>query len=130
MTDQEFTLINARFDGIEKLVNGINTRLDTLNGKVYEHQTIINEAIGERKMARANQQQTADIVAELSTRLNLVEKAELQHIINCPMSPKLRNIEDKLLSQSSVRKYMWAMFSGGIALGGLVVAVIRLMTGS
>jgi len=34
MTDTEFTLINTRFDAIEKLLNGINTRLDTLNGKV------------------------------------------------------------------------------------------------
>ncbi len=59
-------------------------------------------------------------VDELDTRVDLVEKAEMVHYINCPISPKLRNIEDKLLSQSAVRKYMAGMFAGGIGLGGLI----------
>jgi|WetSurSiteA1Bulk_404760.scaffolds.fasta_scaffold233696_1 hypothetical protein len=129
MTDNEFTLINNRFDTIETLVGGVNQRLDTLNGKVYEHSIIINEAIGERKMARENQKSTADKVQELETRVNLVEKAELQHVINCPISPKLRNIEDKLLSQTAVRKYMAGMFAGGVALGGLIIALLKLIIG-
>ena len=129
MTDTEFLLINQRFDGLEKLVGGINTRLDTLNGKVYSHETIINEAIGERKMARENQKSTADKVQELETRLELVERAELTHVINCPISPKLRNIEDKLLSQTSVRKYMWTMFIGGCTLASVTIALLKLIIG-
>jgi len=129
MTDTEFTLINNRFDTIEKLVTGVNNRLDTLNGKVYSHETIIQEAIGERKSNRDAQQKAFNKVDELETRVNLVEKQELQHVLNCPMSPKLRNIEDKLLSQSSVRKYMFIMFTSGMALASVTIALIKLITG-
>jgi len=126
MTDTEFKLIDQRFDTIERLVNGINTRLDTLNGKVYTHENQINEALGERKANREAQAKVSDKVDELETRVNLVEKEGVLHYTNCPISPKLRNIEDKLLSQQSVRKYMAGLFATGIALGGLIVAIIKL----
>lgn len=129
MTDTEFTLINGRFDAVEKLIGDVNTRLDTLNSKVYTHETIINEAIGERKMARENQKSTADKVLELESRVNLVEKAEITHIINCPINPKLRIIEDKLLSQQSVKRFMGVMFVSGIGLGGFIVALLKLILG-
>ncbi len=129
MTDTEFKLIDKRFDTIEKLCNGINNRLDTLNGKVYKHETIINEAIGERQENRKAQEKTAKLVDELETRVELVEKAEIVHYTNCPISPKLRNIEDKLLSQAAVKKYMGLMFTGGVALGGLIIALLKLIIG-
>jgi hypothetical protein len=103
--------------------------LDTINGKVYKHEEVINEAIGERKSNREAQAKVSDKVEELETRVNLVEKAEILHITNCPMSPKLRNIEDKLLGQSSVRKYMAGLFAGGIALGGLLISLLKLILG-
>jgi len=129
MTDSEFKLIDKRFDTIEKLCNGINTRLDTLNGKVYKHEEVINEAIGERKSNREAQAKVSDKVEELETRVSLTEKAELQHIINCPVSPKLRNIEDKLLSQTAIRKYMWTMFVGGMTLASVTIALLKLILG-
>ena len=129
MTDTEFTLINKRFDSIESLIGGVNQRLDKLNGKVYEHESVIQEAIGERKQNREKQKEVADKVEELDTRVNLVEKAELTHIINCPVPPKLRDIEDKLLSQTSVRKYMWTMFIGGCTLASVTIALLKLILG-
>lgn len=129
MTDTEFTLINSRFDGIEKLVNGVNTRLDRLNGKVFEHESIIQEAIGERKQNREVQKANADKVQELETRVNLMEKLEITHTINCPVAPKVRLIEDSMLQQKSVKKFMGVMFVGGIALGGFIVGLLKLIIG-
>jgi hypothetical protein len=58
-----------------------------------------------------------------------LEKESVRHVINCPVSPKLRNIEDKLLGQQSIRKYMAGLFTAGIALGGLIIGILKLILG-
>ena len=52
------------------------------------------------------------------------------HIENTSdLTSKVRVIEDKLLTQQTVKKFMFVMFTSGVALGGLVVGIIRLFIG-
>jgi hypothetical protein len=129
MTESEFKLIDKRFDTIEKLIGGVNTRLDNLNGKVYKHEEVINEAIGERKSNREAQTKVADKVDELDVRTNLLEKESISHFINCPISKDVRNLLDDNLSNKSIKKFMSAMFMGGVALGGLIIGLLKLILG-
>ena len=53
------------------------------------------------------------------------------HLVNTAELPeKIRQLEDEALSNRSVKKFMLLMFTSGCALGGLVVAVIKLAIGS
>jgi len=129
MTDTEFTLINTRFDSVEKLLNGVNSRLDGINGKVNKHESQISEALGERVVNRKTQDEKFAKVEELEVRVNLVEKAELIHYTNCPLSKDVRTLLDDNLSNKSVKKFMGAMFLGGVALGSMVVGLLKLILG-
>mgnify|MGYP000879971966 FL=1 len=52
------------------------------------------------------------------------------HLVNTAELPeKIRRLEDEALSNRSVKKFMLLMFTSGCALGGLVVAVIKLAIG-
>lgn len=66
------TLINAQF--IE-----VHTRLDKINGKVGKHEEQINEVLIERARNREEQK-------------NMVPN----HIANCPLNGKLKNLEDDI----------------------------------
>jgi len=66
-------------------------------------------------------------VDELEDKVEVLEKSEIAHVVNCPVNPKLRIIEDRLLSQYAVKKYMAYMLGAGVAIGGLIVGIIRLI---
>ena len=89
-------------------LKNIEDHLKSLNGKVAEHEKIIHE--------RA-----------------LVVKDFENHVENrketCPLIPELRVLQDERLSTKSVKKMMGVMFTGGIALGGFIVGIIKLITG-
>ena len=118
--DAQNTVTNLKLETIEK-------HLDKQNGRIGKAEEAIAMALEERSGNRQQQQQYRDVVDELEERVDAVEKAELQHVINCPINPKLRIIEDKLLSQQSVKKFMFAMFMGGIALGGFIIGLLKLI---
>lgn len=103
MDSKEYQLIDDHFASIKELMNtqfkGINDRLDKLNGKVFVHDQKISE----------------------------LEKTELAHILNCPISPKLRALEDEMLTQKSVKTYMKWLAGVCLAIGGLVVGIIELL---
>jgi hypothetical protein len=116
-TDKEWILLH---------LNPIKEGIKIQNGKVAKHEEQITQALVEREGNRQKQNDYFNLIEEIQGRLELVEKAEVSHLINCPVNLKLRIIEDKLLSQASVYKVMGIMFTGGIALGGLIVAIIKL----
>jgi hypothetical protein len=120
MTEKEFTLLDKRFDTVERLLNGVNTRLDSLNGKVYAHENQIQEALGERKLNREKQKEVADKVEELEVRTNLLEKTEITHVINCPQAPKIRVLEDNQLTSKAIKKWIVA----SIAVTGTVMSIL------
>lgn len=126
-------LSNADKDWIQitlkPLINdmaNVKDHLGKINGKILKHEEQITQALVEREGNRKEQQHNFDKVKELDVRMNLVEKDDVLHYSKCPVSPRLREIEDKLLTQTSVHKVMGIMFTGGIALGGLIVAIIKL----
>lgn len=120
MTEQEFTLINQRFDAMTTLMNAqftnVNDRLDKINGKVAKH----DQEITDIKSLRDKKYQQLD---------DYMENAEKNHAVNCPNLGAIRKLEDESLSQKSVKKFMGAMFVGGIALGGFTVALLKLILG-
>jgi hypothetical protein len=59
-------------------------------------------------------------------RVTELEKKELVHYNECPIIPKVRIIEDQLLSQTSVKKFMGIMFVSGVSIGGIIVGVLKL----
>lgn len=53
------------------------------------------------------------------------------HLVNTAELPeKIRQLEDEALSNRSVKKFMLLMFTSGVALGGLVLTLIKLLIGS
>ena len=120
--DAQNTITNNRLETI-------NAHLEKQNSRIGKAESAIALALEERAANRQQQQQYRDTVDELEERVDELAEKELTHIINCPVSPKLRNIEDKLLGQQSVRKYMAGLFAGGMALGGLIIGILKLILG-
>jgi hypothetical protein len=89
------------------LIN-IDKHLEKLNGKVEEHEKTLNER--------------ALVVNDFQHHVE--DRKE-----TCPMIPEIRVLQDERLSTKSVKKMMFYMFSGGIALGGLIVGIIKLVSG-
>lgn len=133
MENQELITILSDLKSDVKVVSNsvaaIEKHLERQNGRIGKAENLIVQALEERSGNRQKQEDYFSKINEIDTRLDLVEKAEVQHIINCPMQPKVRIIEDRLLSQASVKKFMFVMFTSGVALGGLVVGIIKLFIG-
>lgn len=133
MENQELITILADLKSDVKVVSNsvaaIEKHLERQNGRIGKAEAAIAQALEERAANRQKQEDYFTKIDALDSRLDLVEKAEVQHIVNCPMQPKVRTIEDKLLSQQSVKKFMFVMFTSGVALGGLVVGILKLFLG-
>ena len=102
----------------------IHSTLAGYHSKVDAQNTVTNlklETI-EKHLDKQNNR-----IGKAEERVDAVEKAELQHFLHCPVSPKLRVIEDLMLSQASVKKFMGVMFMGGIAIGGFIIGLLKLI---
>ena len=91
---------------LEQKFEVINTKLDYIKAQVTK---------------------TNGRVDKLEGKVDVLEKQEIAHVLNCPVNPKLRVIEDALLSQYAVKKYMAYLLGAGVAIGGLIIGIIRLM---
>jgi hypothetical protein len=97
--------VNAQNTVTNAALIGINEHLKQLNSKVATHEKIIND----------NQIILHDYNSYKDNRKDLPER--------------VRKLEDCNLSNASIKKAMAAMFGGGIALGGIAIAIIELITG-
>jgi len=98
--------IEAKYDVIDIKLDNLNAHLTRQNSKIFKHEKTINEALEER--AR-NRQEQKDYFKDFEEN-----------------TKKIRTLEDQNLSNASVKKFLGIMFGGGIALGGLVVAIIMI----
>lgn len=98
--DSQTTLINAQFLAVNNQFDGVKDRLDKMNGKVGRHEGKIIE----------------------------LEKAKIEHVVNCPMAPKLRNIEDKLLENKITLDNKKFSFSKTTQMIILIVMISALAT--
>ena len=133
MTNEDRTLIEEKFRGLTTLLNAqfgaVNDRLDRLNSKVADHESKIGEALVERSKNRQKQDNYFTEIDVLKERVREMEKIELTHVINCPVSPKLRLLEDQMLTNKALKKYVAVMFTSGLALGSLIVGILKLVLG-
>lgn len=102
-TNDFFAKVYAQNDITNNKLQGILEHLDRLNSKVASHEKIINER--------------AEAVSDLK---------HLQEIV-APMPEKIRSLEDCNLSNKTIKRFMGAMFSAGIALGGLIVSIVTII---
>lgn len=105
-------LLNTKFDNVEvKLVNihekmgGVNEHLKKINGKVAEHEKIINEAIIERAQNREWQKSIAN-----------------NHIINCPIKDRVVTLENDKRVNISLKHFI-------ISTIGIVATFITIAVG-
>jgi len=94
LNESQYTVMDVKLDGINK-------RLDTLNGKT---------------------QKTVE-------RVEVLEKAEALHTVTCPNLTRIRTIEDNQLSVKSVKT--WVISSVGIAslVVGIIFVIFKMVTG-
>lgn len=123
----------ARVEAQNSITNNrleaIDNHLLRQNGRVSKAEEAIALALQERAGNRQKQEDYFMQIDNLDERLTEVEKKENQHVITCPNIEKIRKLEDENLSNKSVKKFMGIMFTSGVALGGLIVAVIKLIIG-
>ena len=127
MSQTEFQLLQEQIKGLGTLMNaqflGVNERLDKINGTVQKHDDAITGALVERSANRQKQEDYFMEIDDMEKRVTEMEKIEVNHILNCPVSPKLRILEDNMLSQKSIKK--WILLS--ISTTGVVMAIIWIL---
>lgn len=104
-------------------INDLKIQVSTYRAEVTAQNTITNAKLIsiDEKLCKQNGR-----VGKLEERMTPLEN----HVVNTEKLPdKIRRLEDEALSNRSVKKFMLLMFSSGVALGGLVVAVIKLAIG-
>ena len=113
MTNEDIT---KELTDLKITIQGYSARVDAQN-------TITNNRLQtiDDKLCKQNGR-----VGKLEDRVVPLEN----HLVNTAELPeKIRQLEDEALSNRSVKKFMLLMFTSGCALGGLVVAVIKLAIG-
>lgn len=110
-------------------LSNIDTLLTKQNGRIGKAEEAIAMALQERSANRQKQENYFMQIDDLDERLDAIEKKEATHAITCPNITAIRVLQDEALSNKSVKKFMGAMFVGGIALGGFVVGLLKLIMG-
>jgi len=127
MSQTEFQLLQEQIKGLSVLMTtqfgNINSRLDKINGKVQDHEQAITQALVERGANRQKQEDYFSEIDDIEKRVGEMEKIEVQHILNCPVSPKLRVLEDNMLTQKSIKR--WVLLS--ISTTGVVMGIIWIL---
>lgn len=104
----------------EKL-DGVNSRLDKLNGRVYKTEEAISGAIQERSANREHQRSESE---RLDKKIDEVSKV---HILNCPQSQELKHIKDKVLEiekENFGKKEIIKFIVGGISIASVIILII------
>ena len=57
---------------------------------------------------------------------DVIEKAEVKHITNCPVMPKVRKLEDQALTSKAMKKYQARLFAISTSVIGLIIAGVGL----
>ena len=113
MTNEDIT---KELTDLKITIQGYSARVDAQNTITNNRLQTIDE-----KLCKQNGR-----VGKLEDRVVPLEN----HLVNTAELPeKIRRLEDENLSNRSIKKSMLLMFTSGIALGGLVVAVIKLIIG-
>ncbi len=105
-------------------INDLKIQVGTYRAEVTAQNTVTNAKLIsiDEKLCKQNGR-----VGKLEERMTPLEN----HVANTEKLPdKIRQLEDEALSNRSVKKFMLLMFTSGVGLGGLVVAVIKLAIGS
>ena len=113
MTNEDIT---KELTDLKIIIQGYSARVDAQN-------TITNSRLAtiDEKLCKQNGR-----VGKLEDRITPLEN----HVANTTELPsKIRKLEDESLSNRSVKKFMLLMFTSGVALGGLIVGIIRLIIG-
>jgi hypothetical protein len=126
-TDKEW--INLVLAPIKQDIAAIKKTTAETNGKVVKHESQITQALEERKNNREKQDVYFNHVDELSTRTELLEKADIARIINCPVSPKLRTVEDQMVGFMAEIKTRTKIFSKTSQIVILVIMATTLFLG-
>jgi hypothetical protein len=82
---------------------GVNQRLDKINGSVERHERIISE----RAIVVRDFQDFKDSYKDVPTQI--------------------RKLEDESLSNKSMKKFAAMLFTGGMAIGGLIAGILKLI---
>ena len=124
---QVLSSLKADIKVVSNSVSAIEKYLEKQNGRIGKSETAISQALEERASNRQKQLEYFNKIDTMCSKVDVLEKAEIQHLINCPIQPKLRVIEDTLLTQKGVKKFVALMFASGITLGGLIIGILQLI---
>lgn len=117
----------ARVDSQNEITNHrlstINDHLQRQNGRISKAEQAIAMALEERSANRMQQSQYRESVDELEKKVSDLILKETTHSINCPNAPRIRAIEDNLLSVKSVKKWI----VGTISVVGVLMSIIFIL---
>lgn len=123
----------ARIESQQEVTNirlgEISAHLQKQNGRVSKAEEAIAQVLQEREGNRMQQATYRLKVDDIDNRLHSVEVFNTTHSNQCPHIQRIRKLEDDNLTNKSIKKFMSVMFMSGIALGGFVVGLLKLIIG-
>jgi len=105
--------IESSYDIIDSKLDGINERLDKINGRINKHDEQIQEALIERSRFREE-----------------YKSNNTNHVLNCPVAPKVRILEDNALSSKAVKGWLYLSVGVTAAVITVIFTLFKLITGS
>lgn len=106
-------LVNAQFETVHDKLNGIDKQVTKTNGRVTEAEKQIQAILSEDKRFKE----------EYKANNN-------NHILQCPVAPKVRVLEDNALSAKSVRGWIYASVFVTAAVITMIFTLFKMVTGS
>lgn len=121
--DKEFiTLLiqgsNAKIEALNDLTNekidGINARLDKLNGRTAKTEDKVEQSIKDRLIHNET------LKGEIKRLETLINTNEANHPLICPQAPRLTKLETENFTKKEIKKFMIQT----ITITGVVVTII------
>ena len=66
-------------------------------------------------------------VTALETKLDTLEKTEIQHVINCPNTKRISELENNELGRKSIYRFIGTVAFVIFSVAGLVIAVMEII---
>ena len=83
----------------------LNEKIDGLSQRVSSHDKRIEEVLIENSLNKQKQETIIECITNITEKLELIEKTENLHIVNCPQNTKLKTLQEDVQTLKDLRSF-------------------------
>lgn len=112
-SDAKFDIINNKLDAITEQTKKTNGRVNKLEDRLQ----VIDDGI-------------YDKLEDVESKINTLKNNDMEHILHCPLSSKVKELEDQQISSKTMKKVIIGGITIIATIVGIILGLMKIFTGN